>query len=111
MSVSLVEQPPNLVLGGHHSADDRNSIVQSGVQLVAGTMTLNVVECEGFHFSLGIDVGHGRDLGTEDDFRVVREEIQLKINCLKFQNVLSGERLNNVAEQISRGSTDTSYLK
>ena len=45
---------------------------------MTSSMTLDVVECEGLHLSLWVDVGHSRDFRTENYLSVVREEVQLK---------------------------------
>ena len=49
---------------------------------MATSMTLDVLEGKSFHFPLRIDVGHRRNLGTEDDLCVIREEVQLKKSVL-----------------------------
>ena len=87
MSISLIEQPPDLVFGCHHPAYYRYSVVQPGVQFVASSVTLDVFECEGLHFTLWIDVGNSGYLRTEDNFCVVREEVQLKIRRIRYRTI------------------------
>lgn len=78
VSLPFIEQPTYLILRVHHATDNGDSVVKPGVELVACSVTLDVVECEGFHLALRVDVGNCRDLGTEDDFRVIGEEVKLK---------------------------------